>query len=139
MAIADGGELVVLAPAVAKFGEDDEIDRLIRKYGYRTTPEIMEFVSRTDDLPQNLSAAAHLIHGSSEGRFRITYCPGGLSREEIEGVGYGYADLQAMRRRYDPQRLSDGWNTLPDGERIYFVRNPALGLWAHRRRLKNDG
>ncbi len=135
MAIADGGELVILGPSVAAFGEDRDIDRLIRKYGYRTTPEIMRFVEQTDDLPQNLSAAAHLIHGSSENRFTITYCPGKLSREEIESVGYRYAELPPMLRRYDPQRLRDGWNTLPDGERIYYISNPALGLWAYRGRM----
>lgn len=136
MAIADRGELIILAPAVGTFGEDPEIDKLIRKYGYRTTPQIMQFVQRTDDLPENLSAAAHLIHGSSEGRFRITYCPGKLSREEIEGVGYGYADLAAMQAKYDPRKLDDGWNEMPDGERIFYISNPALGLWAYRGRLR---
>ena len=135
MAIADAGELVVLAPGVTTFGEDQQIDRMIRKYGYRTTPEIMRFVEQTDDLPKNLSAAAHLIHGSSEGRFTITYCPGRLSREEIESVGYQYAALETMLRRYDPASLRDGWNVLPDGERIFYVSNPALGLWAWRGRL----
>ena len=135
MAIADGGQLIVLAPGVRMFGEDSEIDRLIRKYGYRTTPEIMQFVQNNDDLRANLSAAAHLIHGSSEKRFRITYCPGGLSREEIEGVGYEYADLQVMQSRYDVAKLRDGWNTVAGGERIFFIRNPALGLWAARQRF----
>ncbi len=132
MAIADAGELIVLAPGVETFGEDPEIDRLIRKYGYRTTPEIMRLVEQTDDLPENLSAAAHLIHGSSEGRFTITYCPGKLSRQEIESVGYRYADLAPMLQRYDPKTLRDGWNLLPDGQRVYYVSNPALGLWACR-------
>jgi len=136
MAIATGGELVILAPAVNTFGEDAEIDRLIRKYGYRTTPEVMDFVRQTDDLPKNLSAAAHLIHGSSEGRFNITYCPGHLTQAEIEGVGYHYADFDAMQQRYNPTQLQTGWNNLPNGERIYFVRNPALGLWAHKSRMK---
>lgn len=135
MALADGGELIVLAPGVKTFGEDAEIDRLIRKYGYRTTPEIMRFVEGTDDLPKNLSAAAHLIHGSSEGRFAITYCPGRLSREEIESVGYRYADLGSMLARYNPKTLRDGWNTLGDGERVFYIGNPALGLWAHRSRI----
>jgi nickel-dependent lactate racemase len=134
MLIADKGELVVLAPAVKTFGEDRQIDQLIRKYGYRTTPEIMRFVDDNEDLQQNLSAAAHLIHGSSEGRFRITYCPGKLTQEEVEGVGYGYADLQKMLAKYPPAELKDGWNER-DGERFYFVRNPALGLWAARGRL----
>jgi hypothetical protein len=135
MAIADGGELIVLAPAVGTFGEDPQIDGLIRKYGYVNTPKIMHFVNSTDDLPKNLSAAAHLIHGSSEGRFTITYCPGKLTREETEGVGYRYADLATMQARYNPATLKDGWNTLADGERIFYISNPALGLWASRDRL----
>lgn len=129
MAIADGGELTVLAPGVKTFGEDTRIDQLIRKYGYRTTPEILKFVAENADLQSNLSAAAHLIHGSAEGRFAITYCPGGLTRDEVEGVGYQYADLPTALERYQPDRLTDGWNTCPDGERFFFVRNPALGLW----------
>ncbi|MDE0735191.1 MAG: lactate racemase domain-containing protein [Pirellulaceae bacterium] len=135
MAIADAGELVVLAPAVETFGEDPQIDRLIRKYGYRTTPEIMQFTHENEDLQDNLSAAAHLIHGSSENRFRVTYCPGHLSRQEIESVGYEYADLPSMLTRYDPAQLVDGWNTTDDGERFFFIRNPALGLWAHVDRI----
>jgi nickel-dependent lactate racemase len=134
MLIADGGELIVLAPGVKTFGEDPRIDQLIRKYGYRTTPEILGFVEREADLRENLSAAAHLIHGSSEGRFRITYCPGELTRQEIEGVGYRYADVREMMAKYSPRRLHDGWNEV-DGERIFFVANPALGLWAARARL----
>lgn len=135
MVIADHGQLIVLAPGVKMFGEDAEIDRLIRKYGYRTTPEIMRFVEENQDLQANLSAAAHMIHGSSEQRFEIVYCPGGLSREDIEGVGYTYADPETMQSRYDPSVLRSGWNTMPDGENIYFIRNPALGLWAARSEL----
>ena len=134
MAIADGGELIVLGPKVGTFGEDQQIDRLIRKYGYHTTPEVMRFVDENDDLRNNLSAAAHLIHGSSEERFNITYCPGELTRDEIESVGYQYGDLQEMTARYDPRSLRSGWNEV-DGERLYYVSNPALGLWAHRSRL----
>lgn len=134
MLIADQGELVVLAPGVKTFGEDKDIDRLIRKYGYRTTPEVMEFVEKNEDIRDNLSAAAHLIHGTSEGRFQITYCPGHLSQQEIESVGYTYADLDATMKKYDPHQLVDGWNTV-EGERIFFVSNPALGLWAAKGRL----
>ncbi len=138
MAIADGGELIVLAPGVQEFGEDAQIDRLIRKYGYLKTPEILAAVERDEELRQNLSAAAHLIHGSSEGRFRITYCPGQLTREEIEGVNFQYGELEPMLRRYDPQQLKDGMNTMPDGEEIFFISNPALGLWAYRGRFENS-
>jgi nickel-dependent lactate racemase len=138
MAMADGGELIILAPGLKEFGEDSEIDRLIRKYGYRGTPATLGAVKANVELRNNLSAAAHLIHGSSEGRFRITYCPGHLTREEIESVGFNHADLTAMTRRYDPSRLKDGWNTLPDGDRIFYISNPALGLWAYRGRFSRD-
>ncbi len=129
MAIADNGELIVLAPGVREFGEDATIDRLIRRYGYRGTPVTLEQVRTQPELAANLSAAAHLIHGSSEGRFTITYCPGKLSREEIEGVGFQYGELREMQKRYSPERLVDGWNTLADGEELFYISNPALGLW----------
>jgi nickel-dependent lactate racemase len=137
MAMADGGELVVLAPGLKEFGEDPEIDRLIRKYGYRGTPATLAATRANGELRENLSAAAHLIHGSSEGRFSITYCPGQLTRAEIESVGFKYADLASTMRRYNPAALKDGWNTLPDGERIFYISNPALGLWAWRKRFES--
>jgi nickel-dependent lactate racemase len=135
MAMADGGELVILAPGLREFGEDREIDRLIRKYGYRGTPATLAATQANPELQHNLSAAAHLIHGSSEGRFRITYCPGQLTRQEIESVNFQYADLAAMTSHYDPAKLQDGWNTLPGGEKIFYISNPALGLWASRSRF----
>lgn len=134
MAIATGGELVVLAPGVKGFGEDPGIDKLIRTHGYRTTPQIMAAIQADPALAGSLSAAAHLIHGSSEGRFTVRYCPGHLTRAEIEGVGYAWGDLAEQTRRYDPAKLQDGWNEVA-GERLFYVSNPALGLWAHRSRF----
>ena len=134
MALADDAELIVLAPGVKEFGEDKTIDTLIRKYGYRGTPATLKAVEANADLANDLSAAAHLIHGSSEGRFRITWCPGHLSKEEVEGVGFQYGDLNAMLKRYDPEKLSLGVNHV-DGEEIFFISNPGLGLWAHKSRF----
>jgi nickel-dependent lactate racemase len=136
MAIADDGELIVLAPGLKEFGEDPEIDRLIRKYGYRGTPTTLAAVEKNAELKENLSAAAHLIHGSSEGRFRITYAPGHLSEPEVEGVGFEYADLDQMLAKYDPASLKDGLNSLPDGDEVFFISNPALGLWALREQFE---
>ena len=136
MAIADEGELVILAPGLKEFGEDPTIDKLIRKYGYVKTPQVLEHVKKNDDLRNNLSAAAHLIHGSSEGRFSITYCPGMLTKEEIESVNFKYADLHTMMKRYDPAQLKDGYNVMPDGEKIFYISNPALGLWAYKEKFK---
>ena len=132
MALADGADLIVLAPGVKQFGEDPTIDRMIRRFGYHGTPETLDKVKKNADLAVELSTAAHLIHSSSEGRFNITYCPGGLSREETEGVGFCYADLASTMACYNPDKLHNGWNTV-DGEEIFFISHPALGLWASRK------
>jgi nickel-dependent lactate racemase len=135
MAMADGGELIVLAPGIKEFGEDPTIDRLIRKYGYVGTPRVLQLVEDNPDLAANLSAAAHLIHGSSEDRFQITYAPGHLTCAEVQGVNFRYAPLDQMLERYNPARLRDGYNEV-DGEEIFYISNPALGLWAHRGRFQ---
>ena len=134
MALADGAELIILAPGAREFGEDKGIDALIRKYGYRGTQTTLDAVSANADLGGDLSAAAHLIHGSSDGRFKITWCPGHLTREQIEGVGYAYGDLTEMLKIYDPAKLHHGKNLVND-EEIFFIANPGLGLWAHPSRL----
>ena len=140
MAIADGGELIVLAPSLVEFGEDKEIDRLIRKYGYFGTPATLKAVDDNEELRTNLSAAAHLIHGSSEGRFTITYCPGNkpgnLTKEEIESVGFKWGDMDEMIKRYPVKYLKEGFNTMTNGEEIYYISNPALGLWAYKERFE---
>jgi nickel-dependent lactate racemase len=136
MALADDAELIVLAPGVHEFGEDPTIDGLIRKYGYCGTPATLEAVKDDPALAGNLSAAAHLIHGSSEERFTIRYCPGGLTREEIEGAHYAYGDLAEYSAKYDVNALNDGWNVV-DGEEIFYISNPGLGLWAYEGRFKD--
>ena len=137
MALADGAELIVMAPALKEFGEDSTIDGLIRKYGYKGTPHTLEATNANADLQANLGASAHLIHGSSEGRFSITYCPGpDMSREEIESVGFRWDSLAEVMEKYDVKSLKDGWNTV-NGEEIYYISNPALGLWAHPDRFKD--
>jgi hypothetical protein len=137
MAIADRGQLIVLAPGVREFGEDRIIDALIRRYGYVGRERVAALIEEHEDLANNLGAAAHLIHGSSEGRFSVTYCPGGLTKEQIEGVGFGFADPGEMLRTYDPARLRDGVNAMPGGEEIFFIRNPGLGLWAHKAKFES--
>ncbi len=130
MALADGGELIILAPGVRKFGEDDDNDRLIRKYGYVGREEVLDLVNSNQDLCCNLSVAAHLIHGSSDGRFSITYAVEKLSREEVEGASFIYMTYEEAIKKYDPAKLKDGYNTLDNGEEIFYISNPALGLWA---------
>ena len=134
MAIADQGELIVLGPGIKEFGEDKTIDMLIRKYGYSGTNPVLAMTMANEDLQNNLSAAAHLIHGSAEGRFSITYCPGYLTKTEIEGVKYQYADLNEMMKIYNPLSLHEGFNEV-NGETIFFISNPALGLWAFKDRF----
>ena len=137
MAIADGGELLVLAPGVERFGEDMRVDELIRKYGYRGRINTLEQFEKPEnqDLRDNMGAAAHLIHGSSDGRFTITYAVKNITEEEIAGVGFNPASYDEMVKRYDPEKLQYGYNTLPDGEEVYFIPNPALGLWINKEKF----
>lgn len=133
MAMADGGELIILAPGVERFGEDDRVDQLIRKYGYKGRLHTLEMFKQpeNEDLRENMGAAAHLIHGSSDGRFSITYAVKEISKEEIASVGFQAADYDEMAKKYDPEKLQYGYNEV-DGEEIYFIPNPALGLWINR-------
>ena len=137
MAIADGGELLVLAPGIERFGEDEKVDQLIRKYGYRGRLHTLEAFEKEEnqDLRDNMGAAAHLIHGSSDDRFRITYAVKDITKEEIEGVGFGAADYDEMATRYNPETLQYGYNNMPDGEEIYYIPNPALGLWINKEKF----
>jgi nickel-dependent lactate racemase len=137
MAIADGGELLILAPGVERFGEQPEVDALIRKYGYKGTERTLRLYKTEADMLEIPHGVAHLIHGSSEGRFTITYAPGHLTREEIESVGYQYMDLSEARKRYDPAVMEEGWNILPDGEEVFYISTPSAGLWATEAKL-ND-
>lgn len=134
MAIADGGELIVLAPGVEKFGEDSGNDKLIRKYGYCGRMKVLELVKENQDLYENLGAAAHLIHSSSDGRFKITYAVKNITREEVEGVHFNYADYDEMASKYEIEKLQPGWNTV-NGEEVFFIPNPALGLWIDKNRF----
>ena len=137
MAMADGGELIILAPGVERFGEDDRVDQLIRKYGYRGRLHTLEEFKKPEngDLRENMGAAAHLIHGSSDGRFSITYAVKEISKEEIASVGFGAADYDETAKKYDPSKLKYGYNEV-DGEEIYFIPNPALGLWINREKFE---
>lgn len=137
MAIADGGELLVLAPGIERFGEDDQVDKLIRKYGYRGRITTLEKFEKPEnqDLRDNMGAAAHLIHGSSDDRFNITYAVKNITKEEIESVGFKAADYDEIIKKYDPDKLAYGYNTLEDGEEIYYIPNPALGLWINREKF----
>ena len=101
-------------------------------------PRVLELTGGNADLAANLSAAAHLIHGSTENRFRVIYCPGNLTRHETESVNFEYGPIEEMVKRYNPSKLKDGFQLMPDGEEIFYISNPALGLWASRSRLGNN-
>ncbi|RKU29255.1 D-mannonate epimerase [Candidatus Poribacteria bacterium] len=132
MAMADDGELTIIAPGLCEFGEDTEIDRLIRKYGYRGTPTTLKAVEENQELQDNLSAAAHLIHGSTEGRFKVVYATEHLSKDEIESVGYEWRSLDEVLSEYNPTNLVDGFNT---GD-VFYISEPGQGLWALRSRFE---
>jgi nickel-dependent lactate racemase len=135
MAMADGGELLIIAPGLERFGEQPDVDALIRKYGYAPTREILDLYKKNADLRDLAHGAVHLIHGTSEGRFTIRYAPGHLTRAEIEQVKFAYADYRETLQRYPIDKLKEGWNTMPDGEEIFFIGTPSAGLWSTRQRL----
>ncbi len=134
MAMADGGELVIIAPGLKRFGEQPDVDAFIRKYGYCGTPRVMEQYRKNADMQDLAHASAHLIHGSSEGRFTITYAPGHLTKSEVEGVNFKYADLKETLARYPIDKLHEGFNDV-NGERIFFIPTPSAGLWCTKARL----
>lgn len=136
-AMADGGELLIIAPGLKRFGEQDAVDRIIRTYGYSGTPKVMEYFRKHEELQDLTHATAHLIHGSSEGRFKITYAPGHLGKDEVESVNFGYQDYSQAIERYNPAKLKDGFNTMPDGEEIYFISTPSAGLWTTKDKLNS--
>jgi nickel-dependent lactate racemase len=138
MALADGGELLIIAPGLERFGEQEDVDQLIRKYGYCGTSRALQLYRQNQDLQDLAHGCAHLMHGSSEGRFTIRYAPGHMTRAEIEQVHFAYADLEETLKRYPPGHMKEGWNTMPDGERVYFISTPSAGLWATRARIERN-
>jgi hypothetical protein len=137
MALADGADLLIIAPGLQRFGEQESVDRVIRKYGYRGTPETLKQYKENYDLRELAHAAAHLIHGSSEGRFTISYAPGHLTKNEIEQVNYRYVPLSEALAKYPPAKMNEGWNIMPDGEEVFFISTPSSGLWATQSRLES--
>jgi len=137
MVIADGGELLVIAPGLERFGEQPEVDALIRKYGYTGTERILKLYKTEKDMQEIPHGVAHLIHGSSEGRFTIRYAPGHVTKAEIEQIGYQYADLKETQARYAPEKMKEGWNTMPDGEEVFYISTPSAGLWATEAKINN--
>ena len=138
MAMADGGELLIIAPGLERFGEQRDVDALIRKYGYSPTCEVLDLYKKNADLQDLAHGAAHLIHGTSEGRFTIRYAPGHLTRAEIEQVKFAYADYHETLKRYPIDKLKEGWNTMPDGEEIFYISTPSAGLWSTKQRLDRE-
>jgi nickel-dependent lactate racemase len=130
LAMADGGELIVVAPGVQRFGEDEAIDALIRRYGYRGRDAALRAMREHPELAGNLAAVAHLIHGSTEGRFTVRYSPGpSLSRQDIEGVGFGYLAPEEVRARFGAVDSAAGPAVDADGRGFVTIANTGLGLW----------
>lgn len=136
MAIEDGGKLIVLAPGVEKFGEDIDNDKIIRKYGYCGRLNVLNLYRKNEDLIKHMGAAAHLIHGSSDGRFSIFYAVKENFRKEIESVHFQSLNYDNIIKKYDPKKMKYGYNTI-DGEEVFFIPNPALGLWINKEKFGN--
>ncbi len=126
MMIAEGGELIILAPGVESFGESPELDAQIRRFGYCGRERVLKLLASGEELSP--MTAAHLIHGSSEGRFRIVYCTEKLGETEVRAAGFDWMPYREALRLYG--RLHEGVNLCSDGVECYFTGAPALGLWS---------
>ena len=134
MAIQEGGELIIIAPGVERFGETEIADKLIRKYGYVGKKRIMQLCKQNNDLGSNLAVACHMTVSSTEGRFNVRYAAKNLSESELKQVGYNYMDYKSAIDIYHPQDLKEGFNIVND-EEIFFIGNPTIGLWVERKRF----
>ena len=128
LAVRPGGEIIIIAPGVHTFGENDLADGIIRKYGYTPREKMLELRKTEPTLRDNLSLAGHLIHGCPD-NIRVTYCTDKLTREEVESVHLGYMTVDEALSLYPCQSWKTGWQTAADGSEVYFVANAALGLW----------
>ena len=137
-ALADNGELIIIAPGLKRFGETHEADKIIREYGYTGTDKIIERWKKDKKLQKMAHVAAHLMHGSSEGRFKIYYAPGYLTKEDIESVNYNYLDLSETLKKYPIEKMKYGFNIMDDGEEIYFINSPASGLWTTKEKINSS-
>ena len=129
--VAEDGEIIIIAPGVCVFGENDLADKAIRKYGYRPREEMLELYKSDPMLKENMSLAGHLIRSVPSLKTKITYCTNKLTREEIEHANFCYMTVEEALEAYPCENWETGWKTLPNGEEIYFVRNAALGLWQY--------
>jgi hypothetical protein len=136
----EGGELFIVAPGVSRFGEDPVVDALIRRYGYHGRDEALTAMAADPELAANLAAVAHLIHGSTEGRFTVTYAPGPeLSRADVEGVGFQYLPLDEALERFPPRRRRyRGPGTVADLRSDRYLEASEL-MPTRRRRVASPG
>ena len=136
MAIADGGELLILAPGIATLGEDPTMNQVLNHHGYHTSEEILKIMETPEgkDLCDNRGVASHMILSTSDNRFKITYALKALDAQTIENAKFNWVNFDDVVTKYDPAKLKDGYNTV-DGEEIYYISNPALGLWADKSRF----
>lgn len=140
MAMEPGGELIILAKGLRMFGEDTTIDTLLRKYGYHERKKLMEAFEKPEncDLRENMGAAAHMLQSAVEGRFRVIYAVEPDMIEPVRAVGYEAVTYEQAAQRYDPAVLRPGFQTMPDGEEIYYIPNPAIGLWVDTGRFEME-
>ncbi len=134
-ALENNGNLVIIAPGLTNFIEDPTLDDLIRKFGYLGKEAILEKVNKSKLLQENLSLAAHLIQGSSENKFKITYCTKNLSENDFRTVNYNWMNLEGAIKYYQIKKLKRGLNILPDGNEIFYITNPSINLWIARKKF----
>jgi len=137
MALNAGGELLLIAPGLIELSSDAATAALVARHGYAGAAELAAAARREPELAAEAVAAAHLRQGSTEGRFWITVATDGLDAETLRRANLKHVELSEAYLRYRPAHRRGGWNTTDDGEKFYYVPNPAEGLWSTKQRLTN--
>jgi len=137
MCIADGGELIILCAGIQSFGENDFADSFIRKYGYRDPEVLLQIVRDSGELMKYLVPLSQMVISYTK-RFKLIYAAKKITRQEVESVFCNYADYDEVVKKYDPAKMKEGENIMPDGEEVFYVSKPAQGLWAEINRFKQN-
>lgn len=138
MCIADGGELVILCAGIQSFGENAFTDSFIRKYGYRDPDVLLQMARDSGQLMEYMVPLSQMVISHTNNRFKVTYAAKKITRQEIESVFCNYADYDVVVKKYDPLKMKEGENIMPDGEEVFYVSKPAQGLWAEINRFRQN-
>lgn len=137
MCLADGGELILLAPGIERLAADDAPLAVYRRTGYLGAAELRERQRTDPELGNEPWLATHLLNGSTNGRSKIYHALDGIDAETLRALNLWPMELEETLFRYRPAKAKAGWNITNEGEKFFFIPDPTAGLWSTKKRLMN--